>query len=130
MLSLAPRASLDDCLATVAAGGACHQVLWTCTRHQIAHGLSYAIRDEQGRALAIGGFWPWPDALETWTAFAPPARRRMREVVHLARLTLREVGQSDDRPVIAVARSHAGARIACLLGFQPAGDGIFVWRPQ
>lgn len=127
MLALATPARLSDCLDTVAPHGACLPMLWAITRYQLTRGRSYAIRDEEGRALAIGGFWEEPDYREVWTAIAPRACTRTRELVAMARLTLLDLPQDDPRPVMAVARTPAGARLAALLGFERRTETIFVW---
>lgn len=130
MLAIAAPVTVFDMADVIASSGGCPRFVWDVTRYQLTRGQSYAIRNEQGQAVAIGGFWPSEHLRETWLWFSPAAAQRMREVVRLARLTLSQLPQHDPRPVIAVVRTPAGARIARILGLQPHGGGLWSWEPS
>lgn len=134
MLTVRSPASFDDLAAIVAPTGQCVRGIWMLKRHA-AHNLgpSYAVRDEAGRTLLIGGLChDNKNVREAWLDFSPAAARRMRELVRLAQLTLGYQCHHDPRPVVVLTVTEAGARIARLLGFRQQCDQpqIFIWRPE
>lgn len=128
MLKPSTPVSLVDVMETLAPDGVTIQFLWAAVRFQLSRGAAFAIRGEDGRALAIGGFWPADTYREAWAIIAPRAAPRIGEIVRAARLTLASLPEDDPRPVIAIARSPAGERLARLLGFrQASARGTWVW---
>jgi hypothetical protein len=125
MLALKSPATVYDVAEAL---GTTNHIVWAVARWQLGQGASYAIRDEQWRAVAVGGFWPDQKFREAWLILAPAARPRMLGVIRLARLTLADLPQDDPRPVIALARTPEGARIARLLGMSNTGTAVWFWE--
>lgn len=115
-------------LAVLAPEGRCLEFVWHCVALQVRRGQSFAIRDEAGVTLAIGGIFATERLREVWFNVAPAAAPRLRAVARASRLTLSDLCQSDPRPVFTIARTRAGETIARQIGFAPRGDGAWQWE--
>lgn len=99
-------------------------LVWSFLQVQLDHSESYGLRDEAGRALFVGGYFPVSaDCGEAWFVVAPAAARRMLAIVRIIRLT---ASRSRYRRIITRTGTAEGERIARLGGFRPLiGD---IWR--
>jgi len=112
--------------------GLVNPIVWSIVKHQLAHGESWALRDEQDRALVIVGAFPnegWPDGgwREAWFITSPLAAQRPLAVIRAARLTMSD---PQYRGIRAVIVTHDGRRIAKAAGFTFFGwqDGLEIWE--
>lgn len=124
MLTLSAPATVPDFADVL---GICQPAMWAMVRYQARRGPTYAIRNGD-TAIVAGGVHMAADFRECWFLIAPAARAHMGSVLRLTRLTLADLCQLDPRPVVTIARTHAGARIANALGFVPVSGGVWRWE--
>lgn len=128
MLHLRAPATLSDCLAVLP--GPCPQGVWAQIRAQIAAGPSVALDDAAGRVLAIGGFLPSARLREVWAVPTPALAPHLVAAARAFRLTLASFGHDDPRPLVAIARTRAGARLLRAAGFRDCGAGVYRWENE
>jgi len=101
-------------------------------RHLVAQmvgGPVWVVRHtSDGPPLAIGGVYRFGDArpAQAWLLIKPELRGNLAAVAGRARSAFREA--RDGGPIVAIARTRAGARIARALGFSAVDDSGVIWR--
>lgn len=93
-------------------------LIWQFLQLQLEGSEAYALRDPDGRAVMVGGYFPIPamtDCGEAWFVVGPGAETRMTAIIRIIRLTARK---SQYRRIITRTATSAGERIARLGGFR------------
>lgn len=101
---------------------------WAIAKAQIEAGPAYALRDEDGNTIAVGGLWPvTADCAEVWFMTTPLARNHIQAIISAIRLTMR---CSPYDFLDAAISARGGRRIARLCGFKRHGlrYGVEIWR--
>lgn len=122
-LTLISPATIAD---AAEAAGSLPLTVWAAIRAQLAHGESYVLRDDAGRAVAVGGYYPARDgAGEAWLIVAGEARKHALQLVRTVRLT---AAASAYAPIRTFVETDAGRRIVMLAGFTRETFETEIWQ--